>query len=225
MPFVTETLWHHLHHPHSPPASSLMITHYPSGSSFAEFKDLEAESQFQLLVTVVHGARSLRQSNNIGIKLPLDFKVIVQDLAPQGKGCSQLLPWIDPRGPVALYRADIMRLSNMASFDVEKKEHIPSLGFLQLLEASDRYSITLLATATAQKADQAALTANFTRLSNKLQKLKEKREALFLATSDENYPTRVPKQVQDINSHRLAKMDSDIASLQANLDQIAALQQ
>ncbi|KAJ9067467.1 hypothetical protein DSO57_1038804 [Entomophthora muscae] len=220
MPFVSETLWHHLHYPHPPPTPSLMIAEYPTQSLLAKFKDPEAEAHFQLLVSVLHGARSLRQSNKISIKHPLDFKVVVQDLGSQDKPCHQLLPWLDSQGPVALYKPDIMRLSNMSSFSIEQQQQLPSTGFLQLLEASDQHSITLLA--TTHNSDQPALHANFNRLSTKLQKLKEKRDTLFLATSDANYSTRVPKRVQDINSHRLAEMDSDIASLQANLDQIAA---
>ncbi|KAI0219013.1 hypothetical protein L0F63_002754 [Massospora cicadina] len=221
MPFVTETLWHHLHFPHPPGARALMVAAYPTESTFAGLKSPDAEASFQRLESILRGARSLRQTNGIHPKVPLDFQLIL--LEPHTGPTTQPSPWLDPQGPVHTYRAELMRQSNMASLDVKWAQSAPTSGLLLTLETSDRHPVILLATPTVHGTDPTALDATLKRLTAKLLKLQRKREALLQTTHDPNYAARVPTQVQARNSDQLVEMDAELGSLRANLDRLAQL--
>ncbi|KAI9596985.1 hypothetical protein BDF19DRAFT_421461 [Syncephalis fuscata] len=81
MPFITERLWQQLQyrlHPQS--ISSIMIAPYPNPIDFLLFANKHAERDLQLIRSVVHASRSLRQTHFISISEPLPFMVWMPEM-------------------------------------------------------------------------------------------------------------------------------------------------
>ncbi|CAO3626229.1 unnamed protein product [Cunninghamella blakesleeana] len=116
MPYVTEELWQHLKEKSSSieltnRSPTIMLEQYPSTHQYSHYYDKEIEDHFKVVLSIIHGSRSLRQSHQISVGKELPFTIWCSD--------KKLL---SQDGPLQTYLNDIKKFVKASSIKLTNQD-------------------------------------------------------------------------------------------------------
>ncbi|OBZ88679.1 Valine--tRNA ligase [Choanephora cucurbitarum] len=224
MPFVTEELWQHMKsallesHKKSK-APSIMVEEYPENRMFASMYDKSVEEHFQVVLSIIHASRSIRQGNQISITRELPFTIVCDD--------TELL---SHNGPLKLYVneiKDFVKASDITFLSEHVCEHNDMNGWtvkvidskLKILVPTASIVKSQLEAAAAKGIDIGEVIAKKNALlQKKLKKTILDLDKLHARMSKQDYNNTVPENVKEKDSQRWTMLQLDKDALQNDLN-------
>ncbi|ORY02496.1 valyl-tRNA synthetase [Basidiobolus meristosporus CBS 931.73] len=207
MPFVTEELWQNLIAHTNPESStqpeSLMVTEFPAPEKFGAFYDEQVESEMQIILSLIHASRSLRQTQHVSISQELPFSV-----------------WTDQPdllGPLRRYSSELQNFVKATSLEIVHGQEAEIPSDVAVSTISPNLKVFVPVSALKSVGSNSKVQGEIDRIKRKMAKITKEIEDLEDKINKPEYEVRVPERVKLSNSKRLAMFKEQLTSFQTNL--------
>ncbi|CAG8599023.1 2674_t:CDS:10 [Cetraspora pellucida] len=232
MPFLTEELWQSLvercdNSIRLGSPDSIMMSRYPKVADFENQKNHIVEGDMKMVLSVIHAARSLRQSNNIPLGQPLPFIIWSDD-----RGL------LDEQGPIKKYFQDIKKFikaseirmiddklqkesmetlikdSAVTLISTNLKVYVPMSSILEIQKSTD---VNNKSKASSNDPSGIFRTENLSKLTKKYEKIANEIENLQGRITKAEYLKKVPEKIKENDRKKLMVLIEQKIDLERNI--------
>ncbi|KAJ2052966.1 valine--tRNA ligase [Coemansia sp. S16] len=199
MPFVTEELWQRLPRRASETSPSISVSAYPEPRS--DYENTQAESEFELIMSITKAGRSLTADYNVLSKSTFFIS--------NASNASHALVSAQSDGIVTLIKG-CQSVTSLAP-----EEHVPA--GCALVSVSDEVAIHLLVRG------QVDIDQEIGKIEKKVAKATGLKDGLVAKTKVPNYETNVPEEVRETNASKIGDYEAEINVLQKAIETFLTL--
>ncbi|CAG8487160.1 11756_t:CDS:10, partial [Dentiscutata heterogama] len=232
MPFITEELWQSLvercdNNIKLGTPESIMVSRYPKVADFENQKDYTVEDDMKMVLSVIHAARSLRQSNNIPLGQQLPFIIWSDDrglLGDQGliKKYFQDIKKFIKASEIRVIDDNIqdesvktlLTDSAVTLISTNLKVYVPMSSILEIQKSTDGKDKVK---ASSDNSSGIPRTENLSRLIKKYEKISNEIENLQGRITKVEYLKKVPEKVKENDRKKLMLLIDQKNDLEKNI--------
>ncbi|CAG8481612.1 27207_t:CDS:10 [Gigaspora margarita] len=209
---------------------SIMVSRYPKVADFESQKDCTVENDMKTILSVIHAARSLRQSNNIPLGQSLPFIIWSDDR-----------DLLDNQGPIKKYFQDIRKFikaseirviddklqddsvktlltdSAVTLISTNLKVYVPMSSILEIKKSTDVNNGKNKVKTSSSDPSGISITENLSRLIKKYEKITNEIENLQGRIIKVEYLKKVPEKIKENDRKKLMLLIDQKNDLEKNI--------
>lgn len=203
MPFVTEELWHRLPHYNTFSTETIMLAPYPEVEGW---RNTEVEDKMKLILDVAHALRSLKSSYGLTTKHKPDVWVIAHTPA--------IYELFQAQSSMVVTLAGVGKVFVLPS---DEQEKVPKGCGFSVVTPDVAVNMMLMGFIDVDK--------EIAKLEKQVSGLKKQIEGMQKKMSIPNYETKVPLDVRNGNTEKVALLEGQLAQLDLGLEKMRSMKE